>query len=57
MAARLAAAPKEDAPNRLNMQKLHSELKSKDERLRQLRAAIKALEGKLASLLKEKTDL
>lgn len=50
-------APKEEAPSRSTLQRLASELKVKDERLKQLRAAIKALEGKLASLLKEKTDL
>eukprot|EP00879_Flechtneria_rotunda_P033658 GHRR01037309.1.p1 GENE.GHRR01037309.1~~GHRR01037309.1.p1 ORF type:complete len:207 (-),score=70.22 GHRR01037309.1:69-689(-) len=34
-----------------------TELRLKDERMRQLRGAIKALEGKLTQLLKEKTDL
>ena len=34
-----------------------TELRGKDNRLRQLRAAIKALEGKLAELLRDKTDL
>jgi hypothetical protein len=33
------------------------QVRLKDERLRQLRGAIKALEGKLAQLLKYKTDL
>eukprot|EP00882_Tetradesmus_deserticola_P027833 GHRQ01030964.1.p1 GENE.GHRQ01030964.1~~GHRQ01030964.1.p1 ORF type:complete len:194 (+),score=86.28 GHRQ01030964.1:215-796(+) len=33
------------------------QVRLKDERLRQLRGAIKALEGKLAQLLKDKTDL
>lgn len=36
---------------------LQSELKQKDGRLRQLRAAIKALEGKLTELLRDKTDM
>ncbi len=53
----LASIPREDAPSRLTVQKLHTELKLKDERLRQLRAAIKTLEGKLMGLLKDKTDL
>ncbi len=53
----LAAQPRDDAPSRVTVQKLHTELKLKDERLRQLRSAIKALEGKLSELLKEKTDL
>jgi hypothetical protein len=35
---------------------LQADLKQKDGRLRQLRAAIKALEGKLAELLQDKTD-
>eukprot|EP00878_Enallax_costatus_P003415 GHUV01003625.1.p1 GENE.GHUV01003625.1~~GHUV01003625.1.p1 ORF type:complete len:1706 (+),score=714.87 GHUV01003625.1:54-5120(+) len=60
LTAALAAAPKEDpnAPNsKLAMQKMATEVRLKDERLRQLRGAIKALEGKLAQLLKDKTDL
>lgn len=52
-----AQAPAKDAPSRLTLAKLHTELKLKDERLRQLRAAIKTLETNLADLLKEKTDL
>ena len=50
------AAKPEDAPSRAAVQKMQSELKQKDGRLRQLRAAIKALEAKLAELLQDKTD-
>ncbi|WIA18956.1 hypothetical protein OEZ85_003625 [Tetradesmus obliquus] len=60
LTAALAAAPREDsaAPNtRQALQKMAAEVRLKDERLRQLRGAIKALEGKLAQLLKDKTDL
>eukprot|EP00879_Flechtneria_rotunda_P017649 GHRR01018501.1.p1 GENE.GHRR01018501.1~~GHRR01018501.1.p1 ORF type:complete len:2335 (+),score=1054.13 GHRR01018501.1:417-7421(+) len=60
LSAAIAAAPKEEpsAPNnRLALQKMATELRLKDERMRQLRGAIKALEGKLTQLLKEKTDL
>ena len=54
--AALTAAKPEDAPSRAAVQKMQSELKQKDGRLRQLRAAIKALEAKLAELLQDKTD-
>ncbi|KAF8064552.1 hypothetical protein HT031_003352 [Scenedesmus sp. PABB004] len=60
LTAALAAAPREDpnAPSaRQALHKLAAEARLKDERLRQLRAAIKALEGKLSQLLKDKTDL
>jgi hypothetical protein len=54
--AALAAAKPEDAPSRTAVHKMQSELRQKDGRLRQLRAAIKALEAKLAELLQDKTD-
>jgi len=52
----LAAAKQDDAPSRAAVQRMQSDLKQKDGRLRQLRAAIKALEGKLTELLRDKTD-
>lgn len=45
------------AGTRTSRRDRQSELRQKDGRLRQLRAAIKALEGKLAELLRDKTDL
>lgn len=50
------AAAREDGPLKVQLQKLHIEVKRKDEMLRQLKAAIKALEAKLAQVLKEHAD-
>jgi hypothetical protein len=60
LTAAVAAAPR-DGPagtsSKATMQKIAAEMRLKDERLRQLRGAIKTLETKLAQLLKDKTDL
>lgn len=48
--------PRDDAPSRLMVGKLHAAAKLKDEKLRQLRDAIKTLEMRLIDALKKDAD-
>ncbi|GIL43063.1 hypothetical protein Vafri_829 [Volvox africanus] len=55
-AAAAAKAARDEGPTKAHLQKLNTQLKTKDEMLRQLRAAIKALEAKLTQVMKEHAD-
>ncbi|KXZ56705.1 hypothetical protein GPECTOR_1g635 [Gonium pectorale] len=47
---------RDEGPTKAKLQKLSGQLKMKDEMLRQLKAAIKALESKLTQVMKEHAD-
>ena len=50
------AVARDEGPTKAQLQKLSSQLKMKDEMLRQLKGAIKALEAKLTQVMKEHAD-
>lgn len=54
--AEARAAARDEGPTKAQLSKLGSQLKLKDEMLRQLKAAIKALEAKLTQVMKEHAD-
>ncbi|GIL72907.1 hypothetical protein Vretifemale_3051 [Volvox reticuliferus] len=55
-AAAAAKAARDEGPTKAHLQKLNTQLKTKDAMLLQLRAAIKALEAKLTQVMKEHAD-
>lgn len=47
---------RDEGPTKAQLQKLATQVKMKDEMLRQLKSAIKALEAKLTQVMKEHAD-
>ncbi|GFR41280.1 hypothetical protein Agub_g1955 [Astrephomene gubernaculifera] len=54
--AEARAVARDEGPTKAQLQKLSSQVKMKDEMLRQLKAAIKTLEAKLTQVMKEHAD-